>query len=178
MHCYATTLSSNCYIVSFTEGNSQLVFDDLFQSWSSELGIPIMPEEDTDKARDEEIKNILDWTSFKELEYNAQSHLGMSKFDLLDFTHSFGFIWKLFIGLEEIELTNKIKFEPESPSTQFPLSPNSLNHSESNDSDKQVRRSIQKLSNCGIKTEVYIAVCTVLTKDRRVILVNFFLSLL
>jgi len=62
--------------------------------------------------------------------------------------------------LEEIDKkTNKIKFEPESPIAQFPLSPSSLNHSESNDSDKQVRCSMQEVSNCmmqNIKTEVFI----------------------
>lgn len=64
---------------------------------------------------------------------------------------------KFFIELGETEVTNKIKFEPESPTTQFPLSPSSLNHSESNDSDKQITCSAQELSNCAIqdvKTEV------------------------
>lgn len=60
----------------------------------------------------------------------------------------------IYLGLEEKE----IKFEPESP-TQFPLSPSSFNHSESNDSDKQGRCSAQESSNCmmqNVKTEVYI----------------------
>jgi len=61
--------------------------------------------------------------------------------------------------LEEIDnkKTNKIKFEPESPTAQFPLSPSSLSHSESNDSDRQIRCSMQEVSNCmmqNIKTEV------------------------
>ncbi|EGI61364.1 Cyclic AMP-dependent transcription factor ATF-6 alpha [Acromyrmex echinatior] len=62
-----------------------------------------------------------------------------------------------FLGLEEIdEIRNEIKFEPESPTIQFPLSPSSLNHSESNDSDRQVKCLMQEVSNCSmqnIKTE-------------------------
>ncbi|KAG5343438.1 ATF6A factor, partial [Acromyrmex charruanus] len=96
----------------FLEGSNQFVSDDLFQSWSSELGIPIMPEGDM-------INNYLPG---------------------------------IFIGLEEIdEIRNEIKFEPESPTIQFPLSPSSLNHSESNDSDRQVKCLMQEVSNCSMQ---------------------------
>ncbi|XP_024871282.1 cyclic AMP-dependent transcription factor ATF-6 alpha isoform X2 [Temnothorax curvispinosus] len=119
----------------FLEGSSQFISDDLFQSWSSELGIPIVPEEDTildyDKDTNEGMKDIFDlWTPFKQLDFvGAQSNS----------------------GLEEIETLNKIKFEPESPGALFPLSPSSLNHSESSDSDRQLRCSMQELSNCEIQ---------------------------
>jgi len=67
----------------FLEGSNQLVPDDLFQSLSSELGIPIVPEENTildyDKATNEGVKNIFDlWTPFKELDFNyAQNNSGI-----------------------------------------------------------------------------------------------------
>jgi hypothetical protein len=68
--------------VSFTEENSQFISDDLFQSWSSELGIPIIPEEDTildyNKTTNEGMKNIFDlWTPFKEDEFNCTQNSGM-----------------------------------------------------------------------------------------------------
>lgn len=124
----------------FLEESNQFVPDDLFQSWSSELGIPIMPEGDAildyDKATNNGVKNIFDlWTPFKELDFSCTENS---------------------LELEEIdELTNEIKIEPESPTAQFPLSPNSLNHSESNDSDRQVRCSMEEVSNCmqNMKTE-------------------------
>ncbi|KYM85504.1 Cyclic AMP-dependent transcription factor ATF-6 alpha [Atta colombica] len=114
-------------------GSNQFVSDDLFQSWSSELGIPIMPEGDMmldyDKTTNEGVKNIFDlWTPFKEIDFNqAQNNSELEEID---------------------EIRNEIKFEPESPIVQFPLSPNSLNHSESNDSDRQVKCSMQEESNC------------------------------
>ncbi|XP_018045671.1 PREDICTED: cyclic AMP-dependent transcription factor ATF-6 alpha isoform X1 [Atta colombica] len=117
----------------FLEGSNQFVSDDLFQSWSSELGIPIMPEGDMmldyDKTTNEGVKNIFDlWTPFKEIDFNqAQNNSELEEID---------------------EIRNEIKFEPESPIVQFPLSPNSLNHSESNDSDRQVKCSMQEESNC------------------------------
>jgi hypothetical protein len=72
----------------------------------------------------------------------------------------FFIIWNLFfLGLEETdEITNEIKFEPESPTAQFPLSPSSLNHSESNDSDRQMKCYMPETSNYmmqNVKTEVY-----------------------
>ncbi|KAG5313208.1 ATF6A factor, partial [Pseudoatta argentina] len=97
----------------FLEGSNQFVSDDLFQSWSSELGIPIMPEGDM------------------MLDYDKTTNE---------------------CGLEEIdEIRNEIKFEPESPTIQFPLSPSSLNHSESNDSDRQVKCLMQEVSNCSMQ---------------------------
>lgn len=74
-----------------------------------------------------------------------------------------------FIGLEEIdEIRNEIKFEPESPTVQFPLSPSSHNHSESDDSDRQVKCSMQEVSNYtmqNIKAEVCSIGFKILTKD-------------
>ncbi|XP_018310464.1 cyclic AMP-dependent transcription factor ATF-6 alpha [Mycetomoellerius zeteki] len=116
----------------FLEGSNQFISDDLFQSWSSELGIPIMPEGDTmldyDKTTNEGVKNIFDlWTPFKEIDFNqAQNNSGLEEID---------------------EIRNEIKFEPESPTVQFPLSPSSHNHSESDDSDRQVKCSMQEVSN-------------------------------
>lgn len=80
---YTTKLFGNYQNISFTEGSSQFISDDLFQSWSSELGIPIIPEGDThldyDKATNEGVKNIFDlWTPFKEFDFNCtQSNSGM-----------------------------------------------------------------------------------------------------
>lgn len=51
--------------------------------------------------------------------------------------------------------------EPESPNTQLPLSPFSHNHSESEDSDKQIRFSNQEISNSlmqNMDTKVYSSV--------------------
>lgn len=84
--------------------------------------------------------------------------------------------------MEETELKNEIKFEPDSPTTQFPLSPSSLNHSESNDSDRQGRCSTQELSNCtmqDIKAEVHIAACIISSYKKyknldRIKYLNFF----
>lgn len=61
--------------ISFAEGSSQFISDDLFQSWSSELGIPITPEGDSvldyNKATNEGVKNIFDlWTPFKQLDFD------------------------------------------------------------------------------------------------------------
>ncbi|KAL0126586.1 hypothetical protein PUN28_005148 [Cardiocondyla obscurior] len=127
------------------DGSNHFDSDDLFQSWSSELGIPIVPEEnavlDYDKSKNEGVKNIFDlWTPFKEFDF-AQSNS----------------------GLEETKIMNEIKFEPESPTIQFPLSPSSLSHSESNDSDKQIC-SAQELPNCtvqNIKTEFSLETPTI-----------------
>ncbi|KYM95224.1 Cyclic AMP-dependent transcription factor ATF-6 alpha, partial [Cyphomyrmex costatus] len=124
----------------FVEGNNQFISDDLFQSWSSELGIPIMSDGETisddDKTTNEGVKNIFDlWTPFKEIDFNqAQNNSGLNEIN---------------------GIRNEIKFEPESPTVQFPLSPSSLNHSESNDSDSQVNCSMQEMLNCmqNIKTE-------------------------
>ncbi|XP_012535043.1 cyclic AMP-dependent transcription factor ATF-6 alpha isoform X1 [Monomorium pharaonis] len=125
----------------FLEESSQFISDDLFQSWSSELGIPIVPEENTildyNKTTNEGMKNMFDlWAPFKEINfYCAQDNTGVEKMD---------------------EITNEIKYEPESPTAQFPLSPSSLNHSESNDSDRQIRCYIPEVANCmmqDIKTE-------------------------
>jgi len=55
-----------------------------------------------------------------------------------------------FVEIWEVsEIKNEIKMEPESPNTQFSLSPlSSLNYSESEDSDKQTMRfSNQEISN-------------------------------
>ncbi|XP_011159871.1 cyclic AMP-dependent transcription factor ATF-6 alpha isoform X2 [Solenopsis invicta] len=124
----------------FLEENSQFISDDLFQSWSSELGIPIIPEEETildyNKTTNEGMKNIFDlWTPFKDDEFNCTQNSGLEETD---------------------EITNEIKFEPESPTAQFPLSPNSLNHSESNDSDRQMKCYMPETSNYmmqNVKTE-------------------------
>lgn len=78
---------------------------------------------------------------------------------------------EIFIESKKIDEINEIKFEPESPTAQFPLSPSSLNNSESNDSDRQVRHSMQEVSNRmmqNIKTEVYSMACVVSMKDIKV----------
>jgi len=187
---YALKIFYNYHNISFIEGSNQFVSDDLFQSWSSELGIPIMPEGDMmldyDKTTNEGVKNIFDlWTPFKEINFNqAQNNSGIYiyiRVILHTHTHTYihihthiythththtykvlsfrnNYLPEIFIELEEIdEIRNEIKFEPESPIVQFPLSPNSLNHSESNDSDRQVKCSMQEVSNCtmqNIKAEV------------------------
>lgn len=103
--------------------------DDLFQSWSTELGISIVPDKEQpihnyDKtASEEETRDFLDFSIFKTIDTS----------ELDDFI---------------TDLKSEFKLEPESPYTQFPSSPSSLSYSESNDSDKQVTIcSMQEISN-------------------------------
>ncbi|XP_011875718.1 PREDICTED: cyclic AMP-dependent transcription factor ATF-6 alpha-like isoform X2 [Vollenhovia emeryi] len=94
---------------------------------SFELGIPIGPEEtllDYDKGNDG-MKNIFDY--YKEFDFDYAKDKSV------------------------LENAETIKFEPESPAAQFPLSPSSLSHSETNDSDRQVGCPTQELSNCAIQ---------------------------
>lgn len=123
------------------EGSCQ--YDELFQSWRSELEMPMTTEEeekiifaDYDKFENKTGKDVLD-LNFKDFDFNFLQNSS---------------------ELKEInERRNEIKLEPESPDAQFSLSP-SLNHSESNDSDKQAtRRLTHEVSNCltqNINTEV------------------------
>ncbi|CAL1684327.1 unnamed protein product [Lasius platythorax] len=116
----------------FLEENCQ--YDELFQSWRSELEMPITTKEeekiifaDYDKIANKTGKDVLDLSDFKEFDFNFLQNSS---------------------ELEEInEIRNKIKLEPESPDAQFSLS-SSPNHSESNDSDKQATRCLmQEVSN-------------------------------
>ncbi|KAL6264385.1 hypothetical protein P5V15_004497 [Pogonomyrmex californicus] len=116
------------------EESNQFVPDHLFQSWGSELGMPVALERnisDSDNSSSEAMKDIFDLFTIKELEFDhVQNSSEPGK---------------------TIKIKNEIKFEPESPNTQFPLSPSNFYHSESNDSDRQIKCSMQEVSNCAIQ---------------------------
>ncbi|XP_029168230.1 cyclic AMP-dependent transcription factor ATF-6 alpha isoform X2 [Nylanderia fulva] len=117
-------------------------YDDLFQSWRSELDMSMTTEEEEKiiipdyKFENKTDKDVLD-LNFKEFDFNFLQNSPEVE--------------------ETNEIKNDIKFEPESPDAQFSLSP-SLNHSDSNDSDKQATRYLmQEVSNCStqnVNTEV------------------------